>query len=89
MPVELQAPTGHVALGLNPEDLATLRVQHVRINQVVDVAAGLERGVQLNQWLRPQEALGQLLVYEVSNALIADRYEAGRVLGVVLDQVSA
>jgi hypothetical protein len=58
MGVEQELFAGVVGIGLvDPKDLLALRMQGPIGNQVVDRSARQERGVELQQGLRPQGAV--------------------------------
>jgi len=57
--------------------------------RALDPATGLEARADLDQGLRPQQPLADLLVDGLADALIADPDEALDVAGVVVDQVVA
>jgi len=58
-------------------------------DEFVDVRAGLERGVQLDKRLGPQEAGAKILLDALPNAIVPDRDEAVRVGRVVRPAVPA
>ena len=55
MAVEGDLPTVPVVLAAVPEDLARGRVQHPAVDQFADCPAGLERRVEREPRLRPQQ----------------------------------
>jgi hypothetical protein len=58
-------------------------------NELVRSPAGLERGVELNDWIGPEKPLFKLSVYVLGNPLVTDDGEAARVVGVVVDETFA
>src|SRR5581483_8522257 len=68
------------------EDAPALGVQRSLLDEPVDGPPGLERRVQLDERVGPEEAVGQVLVHEAADTRIGDVEKAARVLGVVLDQ---
>ena len=55
MAVEGELPADRVLLGADPEDLARRRVQHTAVDQLGHGAAGLERRVEREPRLGPQQ----------------------------------
>ncbi len=55
-------------------------------DQIVDPGAWLEAGVELQQRIRPQQAVAQFVVDHLPDARITDRDEAPDVGAIVIDQ---
>jgi hypothetical protein len=55
-------------------------------DDLVDGSPRLERGVQLNDRVRPEQSLFELAVDVLRNPLVTDDDEATRVVGVVVDE---
>src|SRR4051794_38181779 len=72
-----------------PEDPAALLVQQPALDELVDEAAGLEAGIELDQGLRPQRPGGQLRLAAVLDPGVADLEKRPRVVLVVADQLVA
>lgn len=87
MPVQVQISAHRVGLTLvATEDAPALGVEGSLLDEPVDGPPRLERRVQLDERVGPEQAVGQVLVHEASDARIGDVEKAARVLGVVLDQ---
>src|SRR5271157_4579759 len=85
MAVEQHPRTNQILLRLDPEDLATTRVQQSPVNEIVDPATGFEAGVQLDQRLGPENFVSQAFLNELIDSSIANLDETTNVAGVVLD----
>ena len=55
-------------------------------DELVDCPARLERGVQLDDRIGPEQALIELAIDVLRDPLVADDDEAARVVGVVVDE---
>jgi hypothetical protein len=64
-------------------------VQHSGGDQLLDCAARLERGVQLDDRLRPEQALLELVIDVAGDSRVADVDEAPREVRVVVDETLA
>ena len=71
------------------EDTGTFAVEDALVDQVGDPISGLERGVELDEGIRPQEALVEALPYLVFDAGIFDTDETSYVRPVVFDETVA
>jgi hypothetical protein len=71
---------------LDPEDRAALRVQGPVVDQLVDPRSWLERRIQLNDRLRPQQTVAELLLNVLPDAATADGEETVGVGGVLVDE---
>jgi hypothetical protein len=58
-------------------------------HQLVDPLTGLERGVELEQRLGPEQPQAQVFLDPFGDARVADVHEAADVLGVLPDQAVA
>jgi hypothetical protein len=72
---------------LGTEDALALRVQELALNEFVDGAARLERRVQLDQRLGPEQALAEFSIDVLADSLVGDADEALRILAVIVDQL--
>jgi len=87
VPVQVQLSADRVGLVLvATEDAPALGVEGSLLDEPVDRPPGLECRVQLDERVGPEQAVGQVLVHEATDARIGDVEKAARVLGVVLDQ---
>ncbi|TFE69314.1 hypothetical protein A7Q09_05330 [Methylacidiphilum sp. Yel] len=86
MPVQPQGTPIWVGLALDPEDLSAGFVEHPLVNELVDGLRHLESRVQLDQSLRPEEALLELILDELADSLVANGQEAPDEVAVLLDQ---
>ena len=59
------------------------------IDQIVDAISRIKAGVQLQQRVRPQQALLQLLADVIANAFVLDMDETLHVRRVVVDEIVA
>ena len=87
MSVQDELPTTAVLerLAIAEYPRAFVRKNSVR-DQIVDGATRLERGIQLQQRLRPEALRSQVAVDELLDPRISDPDEAPRVIPVVVDQ---
>jgi hypothetical protein len=87
--VQPQRPALAEPVGLDAEDLAAPLVQDPLVGQLVDPAAGLERGVELEQRLGPEQLGVEFLLDPAADRRVADLDEAADVGGVGGDQALA
>ena len=87
--VQPQRLAGAAGLGLlaDAEDPAALGVQEPLTDEVVDLTARLERGIQLERRIGPQQALVEIMLDVLPDPLVLDREERLGVVPVVLDQL--
>lgn len=71
------------------EDLGAALMYESRVDKFFDGPAGLERGIQLDNRIRPEKSLFELMVDVLGDALVTDDDEATRVVGVVVDETFA
>src|SRR5690606_38700604 len=76
-------------LTLLAEDVDALGVEFAVPDQLLQRLAGLERGVELDQRVGPEEASFHLLPHEAVDPLVMDGQEATDVVAVVGDDVVA
>ena len=62
-------------------------MQEPLTDEVVDLTAGLERGVQLERRVGPQQALVEITLDVLPDPLVLDRQERLGVVPVVIDQL--
>ncbi|MCY4375068.1 MAG: hypothetical protein OXC31_15005 [Spirochaetaceae bacterium] len=90
VPVQRQERTVMVLARLaNAEDPRALFGEYSLLDQIVDRAAAAERGVQLEQRLRPEPLRIEMVVDERTYLRVSDLDETARVALVVLDQASS
>lgn len=70
------AVEGDLFAGRVSEDLGRLGSQDVAFDEFADGAAGLERRIQPEPRLRPQQAVGDLLLDLAANLVVLDFQEA-------------
>ena len=83
--VEWNLPCGWVLL-LATEDLAVQAVKPSVVDKLVDPAAGLEGGIQLDERFGPQKPLVELRINERTNSGVSDLEETTREVGIVANQ---
>jgi hypothetical protein len=64
-------------------------MEHAIVHELVDRVTALEGGVQLDEGVRPQLAVGEVPVHLGANPVVTDHEEALDVLFVVADEVVA
>jgi hypothetical protein len=81
--------TDAVGLGLiaRTEDPRTLAVQEPLIDEIIDVPAALERRVQLERAVRPQQPLVGLAFDMSPDTVLLDAEEGLRIVAVVLHKL--
>jgi hypothetical protein len=89
MAVQSETRARIVFVPLDAEDAAALGLQDALGDQLVDPSALGERGVQADARLRPEQALGQVLVDTFLNPMVANRDEARDVCRVIGDETIA
>ena len=82
-------PAGSDSDFAGPKDPPALVVQDPVVDQLIDEAAGLERRVELERRVRPQQALVKLGLHMLGDPRIADREEALGVATVVANKMIA
>src|SRR4051812_25055303 len=87
--VEAQRVTRAIELSrlVDPEDLAAFLVEQPLRNELIDQPARLERRVELQWRIGPQESRIELRLDMSANSVVLDRQEGPRVFAVVTDQL--
>ena len=89
MPVQAQGPPIAVEVRLDAEDLPAAGVEDALVDQLVDRAAGLERRVELDQRLGPEQTRVEFRLHLGVDHRVADLDEAADVGGVGGEQFLA
>jgi hypothetical protein len=82
-----RVPAGVLGSGLASKDPLALGVEQTFLDELGHRAARGERRVQAQPWVGPLDPVGELLLDEAGDALVADRDEPGRESPVVIDHL--
>jgi len=86
MPMESKRASVVIFICFDAKNPGAFRVQDFLLDELFNPLSCLKRRIHLNERIRPQKSLGQVIVHVFSNPIIFDIDETLDIIGIILYQ---